>query len=114
MASVDYWEYESQGLGLTISMMVIATLSVILRFVARAKKKTGWGADDWMIIPSLLCFYGFTSVNIWGEEPRPFDLARYLILVRLRHDTRRHWNHSRFITAPSGHFFREGLANPPL
>jgi hypothetical protein len=64
---VDYWEYESQGLGLTISMVVIATVSVILRFISRAKK-LGYHADDWMIFPALFSFYGFGTVMIWGEE----------------------------------------------
>ncbi|PYH98981.1 hypothetical protein BO71DRAFT_479898 [Aspergillus ellipticus CBS 707.79] len=65
---VDYWKYESGGLALTISMMVIASLSVILRFIAVAKKKRSYGADDLMVMASLLSFYGFTIVATWAMK----------------------------------------------
>ncbi|KAE8314466.1 hypothetical protein BDV41DRAFT_215148 [Aspergillus transmontanensis] len=63
---VDLWANESRGLAISISGLVIATLSVILRFVARMKNGCNFGADDWMILPSLLCYYAFSISAIWG------------------------------------------------
>ncbi|PWY70265.1 hypothetical protein BO70DRAFT_432305 [Aspergillus heteromorphus CBS 117.55] len=73
-APVDYWQYEAGGLALTVSMMVIASLSVVLRFIAVAKKKRSYGADDGMIVASLLSFYGFSIVQIWAMRQGGFRL----------------------------------------
>lgn len=66
MPQVDYWAYKGQGIGIASAMMGIATISVILRFFARRRNKSGIGLNDWMIIPALLSFYGFGITIIWG------------------------------------------------
>jgi hypothetical protein len=41
----------------TTALLVLAFLFVALRFAARAKRGLTYGADDWMIVVSLVCTY---------------------------------------------------------
>lgn len=39
----------------TTALLVLATVFVILRFAARFKRGLTYGADDWMMVISLVC-----------------------------------------------------------
>lgn len=52
-------------LALCISLMILATMVVILRFIARHRTQAALALDDWLIVCSLVCFYGSASMGIW-------------------------------------------------
>lgn len=41
--------------GTTTALLVLAFIFVVLRFAARYKRGLTYGADDWMIVVSLVC-----------------------------------------------------------
>ncbi|KAI1815144.1 hypothetical protein GGS20DRAFT_545146 [Poronia punctata] len=55
-------------LGLAISMPILATLAVIIRFHARLSRKTKIGADDYLIVAALIFCYGLTAITITAAE----------------------------------------------
>lgn len=46
---------DSTALVLCIVFPILAVLSVLARFYARQVKKTPYAADDWVILPALVC-----------------------------------------------------------
>ncbi|KAK6347149.1 hypothetical protein TWF696_007228 [Orbilia brochopaga] len=42
------------------------TIIVLLRFWVRAKVMESFGTDDWVMVPTFLCYCVFNVVNIWG------------------------------------------------
>ncbi|KAI1862665.1 hypothetical protein JX265_006964 [Neoarthrinium moseri] len=52
--------------GLSISMPVIATFVVALRFFARTSKKLSLGADDYLALVALLFCYGLSATTLAG------------------------------------------------
>lgn len=50
-------------LRVTIVFGVIDTLAVMLRFLVRKKRGTKIGADDWMVMASLLPVYSMISTT---------------------------------------------------
>jgi hypothetical protein len=41
----------------TTALLILAFVFVALRFIARSKRGLSYGADDWMIVVSLVCAY---------------------------------------------------------
>lgn len=52
----------------SFSILVVATLAVILRFYARARSRTTVGYDDYFTLMSLVFFWAFTGVALWGAS----------------------------------------------
>jgi hypothetical protein len=65
--SVDYFQHRAEGLGMSIAFLIIATLSTVLRFLARSKIKVKPQLDDWLMIPALSAFYVFVASIIWSK-----------------------------------------------
>ena len=60
-------EYNGDGLVAFASIFIaLQILAVISRFVARALSKTPFGADDWLVIPGLICGVAVAAISI-GE-----------------------------------------------
>ncbi|KAL9603453.1 MAG: hypothetical protein Q9219_001140 [cf. Caloplaca sp. 3 TL-2023] len=55
-----------ETMGLQISLLILSTLSVGLRFFARQRKSAGWKSDDWWAFAALLFFLGYLSVGFYG------------------------------------------------
>lgn len=47
----------------TVACGVLATLAVCLRLLARRKTKASFGADDWVMVASLIPSYGMLAVG---------------------------------------------------
>ena len=47
----------------TVACGVLATVAVILRFVARWRSKASFAADDWWMVASLIPSYGMLAVG---------------------------------------------------
>ena len=52
----------------SIALGVVATISVILRFVARWKSKAKFGSDDLFIVISLILHYIMIIINSQGPS----------------------------------------------
>lgn len=52
-----------------VALAVLATVAVLLRFIARWKTKARFAADDLLIVISLLPFYGMVILSGLGEYP---------------------------------------------
>ena len=51
-------------LAVAITFAVLSTVFVAARLWARRIRKVGLGADDWLIIAALVCYWGeFVSVH---------------------------------------------------
>ena len=44
----------------------LALVCVLLRFYARAKTKASVGLDDWLAVLSLVSFFAYCGVVLWG------------------------------------------------
>ncbi|KAK6536361.1 hypothetical protein TWF281_000600 [Arthrobotrys megalospora] len=44
----------------------LTTVIVLLRFWARSKVKGSFGPDDWVMIPTFLCYSAFNTVNVFA------------------------------------------------
>ena len=66
--------FKGSGLALGISLLLLATIAVVLRFVARAKKHVGIALDDWLIVLSLLFYAAVTGVAIWNVLAGDYNL----------------------------------------
>ena len=51
---------------IAVTFSVVCLLAVSLRFVARARTKAGYGADDWFAVASLALFIGYASLVSYG------------------------------------------------
>lgn len=49
-----------------IIFAVIASIAVGLRLLSKRYTKAAYGADDWWILASLVLFYAWVAVIIWG------------------------------------------------
>ncbi|KAL4756371.1 uncharacterized protein BDW70DRAFT_164560 [Aspergillus foveolatus] len=58
-------EIDRRGLGVTTSGLLIALLSIILRFAIRLRKRITPGADDWMAFVALIFYAGFCVPTLW-------------------------------------------------
>lgn len=54
----------------------IATIAVLLRFIARARVHQKYGPEDWFAVVSLVFFIGFCGCLIWGMKPSITTLSR--------------------------------------
>jgi len=45
---------------------ILATIAVLLRLLTRRFIKARYGWDDWWIIFTLVVFYAYLGVMIWG------------------------------------------------
>ena len=61
-----YLAYRNPELALCISLLLLATLAVILRFVARAKRHVSIDLDDWLIVLALVFYAAATGTSIWN------------------------------------------------
>ncbi len=52
-----------QVIRVTVACGVLATVAVLLRFVARWKIKASFAADDWWMVASLIPSYGMLAVG---------------------------------------------------
>lgn len=68
MSSVSDLDKASKiGLIVAIVCLVVAGISVILRFICKAALKNGFHADDWCIVLTLATYWAAAAVTIWGE-----------------------------------------------
>ena len=44
----------------------LALIAVVLRFVARSLTRARYGADDWLVVISLLSAYAYMAVSFWS------------------------------------------------
>ncbi|KUJ10158.1 uncharacterized protein LY89DRAFT_787787 [Mollisia scopiformis] len=76
-----HWDYTL----LAAFCIPIATIAVILRFVARARTQQKYGYEDWFAVVSLLFFLAFCGCLIWGGNHgsgySPLELP-YPVLVK--------------------------------
>jgi hypothetical protein len=54
---------------LTAVIGLFSTISVILRFVSRAKTKAHFGVDDWLAVLALVLLYGYMAMALWCPCP---------------------------------------------
>ncbi|CAF9912848.1 MAG: hypothetical protein HETSPECPRED_001219 [Heterodermia speciosa] len=52
-----------QMLQVSIAVGIIASLAVALRFLARWRSKALYALDDWLLVGSLLPFYGMLAIS---------------------------------------------------
>ena len=50
----------------TIASGTLATISVVLRLIVKASTKVGLTFDDYWIVLSLLMYWAYGTVMIWG------------------------------------------------
>lgn len=50
-------------LQVSIAVGIIASLAVALRFLARWRSKALYALDDWLLVGSLLPFYGMLAIS---------------------------------------------------
>ena len=58
---------QGDSLGQMIPFVVLATLAVLCRFLARKVKKTSIGADDYMIVIGLILTWATFADSIFRE-----------------------------------------------
>ncbi|KAI9843173.1 MAG: hypothetical protein M1838_002736 [Thelocarpon superellum] len=64
MSSPVYWESRTAALyGGTISLQILSTIVVGLRFLSRRISGTHFWWDDWLILPALLCDWGISAAS---------------------------------------------------
>ena len=56
-----------------IVFAVIAGIAVILRLLSKKWTKAAFGADDWWALASLVLFYAWVAVVIWGTKSNPIS-----------------------------------------
>lgn len=56
---------------LALTLVVISSIAVLLRFLARARTKAKYAADDWWILVALLLYYVYFGVGIWSKLNPP-------------------------------------------
>ena len=56
MSDIYYKTRTGQLYGLTIALIVVTTVVVVLRLVARKISAVGFGWDDWTIVLALVSF----------------------------------------------------------
>ena len=56
----ERWLHES------IAMIIIILVFACLRVYTRAQSKASFAADDWWLLFSILVFYAFLGIIIWG------------------------------------------------
>ncbi|EPS39125.1 hypothetical protein H072_7078 [Dactylellina haptotyla CBS 200.50] len=49
-----------------IIVCALTTVVVILRFWARARVKGSFGPDDWVMVPTFICYSAFNIVNVYA------------------------------------------------
>lgn len=54
-------------LPLYVSLSLLSTIAVILRFTARIKIKTTLRGDDWWACVGLVLLQAFLGASIWGK-----------------------------------------------
>lgn len=57
---------QQQTFASSLSMLILASLAVILRFFARARSKAAFGYDDYFTLMALVFFAAFVGVSLWG------------------------------------------------
>lgn len=62
---------QQQTFASSLSMLILASLAVIVRFVARARSKASFGYDDYFTLTALVFFGAFVGISLWGA---PFRL----------------------------------------
>lgn len=72
----------------TTALLVLATVFVVLRFAARFKRGLTYGADDWMMVISLLFGFGAGGLNYgmiyWGLGRHASDLPPENLVMVLK------------------------------
>lgn len=58
--------FDRQTLNTAVAMVVLATVAVCLRLLAKRCTTTGLKADDIWIFLGLACFWAYVGVLIWG------------------------------------------------
>ena len=49
-----------------LTMVVLSSIAVILRFLAKSGTKAGFAIDDYWIIAGLMTFWTYTGVMLWS------------------------------------------------
>ena len=61
-----YTARNADNIILTVVFGVFSLLAVVLRFLARSRTQAPYAADDWLIVGSLLTFFVWTGLFVWG------------------------------------------------
>ena len=83
----NYRTYEDQELTLYISLLVMATIAVVLRFVARARTIVKIGLDDWLIIPALAFHIAISGYTFGQAASGGFGYDLAMLPLPLREQT---------------------------
>lgn len=59
---------QRQTFASSLTMLILASLAVILRFFARARSKAAFGYDDYFTLLALVFFAAFVGVSLWGAS----------------------------------------------
>lgn len=57
------------------AMIALTGLAVILRFITRVRSKAALAADDWWVVASLVFFYVYMGIQIWGKYNPTFCIV---------------------------------------
>lgn len=59
---------QQQTFASSLSMLILASLAVVVRFLARARSKAAFGYDDYFTLMALVFFAAFVGVSLWGAS----------------------------------------------
>lgn len=63
---VRFNAHASSAYAFNFTFAFASLLAVILRFVARSQTKAKLALDDWLAVASLLSYYAWIVIMIWG------------------------------------------------
>ena len=95
---------QQQTFASSLSMLILASLAAILRFIARARSKATFGYDDYFTVMALVFFAAFVGVSLWGASYICF--FDHLLLIIITRFCQRH--HGYRIPIPTSDREHEG------
>ncbi|KAI4289045.1 MAG: hypothetical protein L6R35_001694 [Caloplaca aegaea] len=77
------WLNDSRGPEITVSLVILiilATIAVVLRFLARHITRTSYGLDDWLMLFALVWEYGLATMCLFGLH---YGYGRHILMLEL-------------------------------
>ena len=66
---MDEFDHIDQSVfNLSIAFIVLTFMATALRFAMRARSNVPFAADDWWLLTSVVCFYGYLAILLYGTQ----------------------------------------------
>ena len=86
-----YHAYDGPLVTFLSIMIVLPTIAIGLRLLARGKSNAKYALDDWLAVVALIFFYAFQASLLWGNALGLYESGEILTIMNRRCWCRRIW-----------------------